>query len=299
MMRERLRRDDGMTLVELLVGMGAATVVVFAAYAAISAALNMQTRTIGRVDAAQRGRVAMETITRDIRAQMCLPTTAGLTSSSLPAMIWASGDGIQFYSSVAEASKTSTPGDTQPPEMRRLEWIPENSTNAVTGASNPTLNRTDSTAQPVGKIVESVYRPDQAKPPYTFLNYPNKPYRRMTIATDVEKIRRPDGTIVPIFQYYGYTVDGGIGRPSKTPFPFTAAAADKYNTDGDPSVASTNLAAVVLVEIQFAARPYGQHVTDANKVSTPTRPTSVVPFYNRVSVRTADPTDPGVSPLCL
>lgn len=290
MLRDRLRRDDGMTLVEMLVGIGAALIVVFAAYMAMQTALNMQTRTTSRVDAAQRGRVAMDTITRDIRAQMCLPTTSGVTSSSKPAMIWASSDSIEFYSSVAGASTGATPGETQPPERRRLSWIPND--------GGATLNRTDSTAQPAGRIEELVWRPSSTTPPYNFPTYPNTPYRRMTIATDVEKIRRPDGTIAPIFQYYGYTVDGGVGRPSKTPYPLVSGA-DPYNSVSSPSVATANLAAIVLVEIQFASRPYQQAVTDAGRTSTATRPTSVVPFYNRVSVRTADPTDPGVSPLCL
>ncbi len=62
------------------------------------------------------------------------------------------------------------------------------------------------------------------------------------------------------------------------------------------SIADANEPKIVLVEIQFAARPYAQKVTDAGITS---RPTSVVPLFNRVSVRTADPTDPGVSPLCM
>ena len=103
-MKHRLRRlatraargEEGMTLVEVLVGMSAAMVVIFAAYGAVAAATNMQTRTTNRVESAQRGRSAMETITRDIRAQMCVATQSGVNSAPTPAMLWASGDGVQF-----------------------------------------------------------------------------------------------------------------------------------------------------------------------------------------------------------
>ncbi len=293
--KDKLRRDDGMTLVEMLVGISVGVVVIFAAYLAMQAALQMQVRTAGRVDAAQRGRAAMETITRDIRAQMCLPTNSGYTSASVPAMLWASGDALQFYSSVAppagtRSSPPATPGETQPPEMRRLEWI-------QTGTS---LNARDSTAQPVGKIVETIWRPREARPPFTipFPSYPNSPYRKQTIATDVEHVRTPAGVVLPIFRYYGYTVDGGVGRPSSTPLPLSNSTTDIYNTTGAPSVAANSRSAIVLIDIQFAARPYAQAAT-TGLATTPTRGTPVVHLFNRVSVRTADPTDPGVSPLCL
>ncbi len=103
-----LRADDGMTLVELLVGISAAMIAILAAYAAMSAATKIQLRTQNRVESAQRGGSAMETITRDIRAQMCVATKTGATSAPQPAMQWASSDGLQFYASVA--AQSTTPG---------------------------------------------------------------------------------------------------------------------------------------------------------------------------------------------
>ncbi len=88
--------------------------------------------------------------------------------------------------------------------MRRLEWI-------QTGSS---LNTGDSTAQPVGKIVESVWLPTNSTPPYTYPSQ-SSPTRTRTIATDVEHVRNANGTIAPIFQYYGNTVSGGVGRRAR------------------------------------------------------------------------------------
>ena len=54
----------------------------------------------------------------------------------------------------------------------------------------------------------------------------------------------------------------------------------------------------LLVAINFSARPIGEKITSARS-GTATRQTPVVPFYNKVSVRIADPTDPNVNPLCM
>lgn len=277
------RGEEGMTLVEMLVGMTAATLVIFAAYGAIDAASKLQTRTTGRIDSAERGRSAMETITRDIRAQMCVATKTGANSAPTPAMLWASADGLQFYSSVAKIKDKNKPSQETLPQMRRIEWV----------QTAATLNAGDANAQPVGKIVESVWQPTNSTPPYTF---PTNPTSQATIATDVERVRLPNGTVLPFFQYYGYTVTNGVGRPSTTPFPLVASPANTMNPNGVASVADSNEPKIVLVSVQFAVRPYSQRSTEGGVTN---RSTNVVPIYNRVSVRTADPTDPGVSPLCM
>jgi len=286
--RFRAVRDEaGMTLIELLVGITGALIIIAVAFSAITLANKLQTRTAYRVDAAQRGRVAMNDITDAIRAEMCLPLASGTSSSMSPAMIWASGDGLQFYASLAAAS--TTPGAPQPVEMRRLEWI-------QTGTA---LNPLDSSSQPVGKIVETVWRTASAntRPPYTFLA---TPYRTQIVAQDVEHTLDASNNPVPIFQYYTYDVAAGqtFGRPSTTPMPFVSASSSTMNPLGSPSLAATDDARVILVAIQFNARPRSQAATEGGRDGTVAYPTPVVPFYNKVSVRTADPSQPGLSPLC-
>jgi type II secretory pathway pseudopilin PulG len=279
------RDEAGMTMIELMVGIVGALIIIAVAFAAIVLANQLQTRTIGRIDAAQRGRVAINDITDDIRAEMCLPLASGTSSNMSPAMIWASGDGLQFYASLAPAG--TTPGAPQSVEMRRLEWI-------KTGAA---LNSMDTSAQPVGKIVETVWRSTNTKPPYSF---PTAATTTNTIAVDVEHTLSSTGIPVPIFQYYTYDVAAGqtFGRPSSTPLPLIATTASAINPLGNPSLVSTDDARVILVAIQFNARPRAQASTDGGRSGTVARPTPVVPFYNKVSVRTADPSQPGLSPLC-
>lgn len=293
--RDRLRSDAGFTLIEMLMGMTAALAVVFASYAAMSIAANGQLRTTNRIEAAERGRSAMETLTRAVRAQVCLPTKNAYSSAPQPSVVWATGDAFMFYSAVAPPANrgAAAPGTSAPPQLRKLEWI-------QTGGS---LNAGDTQAQPVGRIVETVWSPRETVPPYTFPSYPNSPSKITTIASDVEKTRQSDGTILPLFRYYGYTISrtasgAEVGRPSSTPYPLVSSGADAYNTAGVPSVDPLNESKIVLVAIQFSARPYQQAVT-AGQTGTPGRTSPVVPFSNQVSIRTADPSDPKVSPLCL
>lgn len=293
--RTRLRSDAGFTLIEMLMGMTAALAVVFASYAAMSIAANGQLRTTNRIEAAERGRSAMESLTRAVRAQVCLPTKNAYSSAPQPSVVWATGDTFMFYSAVAPPANSgaATPGSTPPPQLRKLEWI-------QTGGS---LNAGDTQAQPVGRIVETVWSPRETVAPYTFPSYPASPAKVTTLATDVEHARDANGNVLPLFRYFGYTITRTptgkeIGRPSSTPFPLVATGSDAYNTAGVASVHPDNESKIVLVGIQFNARPYQQTVT-AGQTGTPGRTSPVVPFANQVSIRTSDPSDPKVSPLCL
>lgn len=185
-------------------------------------------------------------------------------TSDTAAMQWASDRGLQFYSSVTEARTGA-----QQVQRRRFEWVPVSSTSRGFAAG------TD-----VGDVVETVWTASNDTPPYTF---PTSPTTRTIVATDVQQ----DGS-TPMFRYFGYE-SGAVGRPSVNPYPLVTFSSATLNPNNRPSVAEANLPRVVLVEIRFLARPRrGETVRSLT-----------VPFYNRVSVRTADPTDPMRSPLCL
>lgn len=263
----RTRRDErGMTLVELLVGVGGGTVVLLGAYAAMQVALQAQTRTEDRIDATSRGRLGMERITRDIRSQQCLPgATAGENS---PAMIIATDRALEFYTSVTQARDSA-----QLIERRRLEWTPVNANTRGFG---------DGGVQ-VGDIVETVWtQRENVGPPYEF---PSTPTQRSVVAQDVQQ----QTPTTPIFQYFGYD-PGDIGRPSNTAMPLVAAATDaRLNPQGRPRVSDENVPAIVMIEVRFAARARRGNVARS----------LTVPFTNRVAVRTADPYDPQRRPFCL
>lgn len=270
-LRERLTGDAGFTLPEIMIGMMGSMIVAFAGFTAVETANRVQTKTTMRVEAANRGRTGMEQITRGIRAQQCLEqASTGGGTEKVPAMVWASGTGMEFYSSVAEYRADKL----QPIERRRIEWItrPDDQIKLDNGAAAPT-----------GDIVETVWRAREDRPPYSFPAR-TAPTSTRLLAESVEAV-----TGQPIFKYFGYEPGAPVGRPSNTPFDLTNTTATTYNPGRLPSVTAEDLRRVVLVEIRFAARSR----------ATRTANTTPVPFFNRVAVRTADPTDPSRSPLCL
>jgi prepilin-type N-terminal cleavage/methylation domain-containing protein len=69
----RARDESGFTLVELLVAMTIGTVVLFASFMLVDASTPLAQKTQDRVDAAQRGRLAMEIVGAELRSQVCMP----------------------------------------------------------------------------------------------------------------------------------------------------------------------------------------------------------------------------------
>ncbi|MDO9356949.1 MAG: hypothetical protein Q7T55_24850 [Solirubrobacteraceae bacterium] len=261
--KERLVDDDrGTTLVEVMVGLLAGMVVLMLAYGMWDAATKSQANTADRIDANARGRVAMERITRDIRSQQCL-------DSATPAMIWAADLGMEFYSSVADENLKG-----QRLERRRLEWV-KDPVQFKDGGGD------------VGDIVETVWWTNQTAAPFTF----NVLKRKVVLAEDVQRAVDKAGLPIAIFQYYGYDPSNvQVGRPSATPYPLVTSTANAVNTLGR-GVSTANISKVVIVDINYLSRP--RRAKNSRKKVYP------VQFFNRVSVRTADPSDPTRSPLCI
>lgn len=261
----RTRRDErGMTLVEMMIGIAGGTIILMAAYAAMQVALQTSVRTEDRLEATSRGRLGMERITRDIRSQQCLPgATAG---ENTPAMIIATDRSMEFYTSVSQARDGA-----QLVQRRRIEWTPVVSS----------TRRFADGGVDVGDVVETIWQQNAGGPPYSF---PTTPTQINIVANDVQQ----QSPTVPMFQYFGYD-SGDVGRPSNTPMPFVASAANAQNPQGRPRISDENEPAIVMIEVRFAARPRRQL----------TARSIVVPFTNRVAVRTADPYDPQRRPFCL
>jgi prepilin-type N-terminal cleavage/methylation domain-containing protein len=102
----RLRDDAGFTLIELLVSMVIGTIVILAAFAVLDATGTLATKAQDRVDATQRGRLAMDVIGSELRSQVCLPgaippVEAGATPTS-----------FIFYSNLGD--------EDDPPTRRRI-----------------------------------------------------------------------------------------------------------------------------------------------------------------------------------
>jgi prepilin-type N-terminal cleavage/methylation domain-containing protein len=73
LLRSRLFTEErGFTLTELLVGMVVGMIVLLAAFGVLDDSTAASGRVTARVDATQRGRLAMQTITRSLRSQACV-----------------------------------------------------------------------------------------------------------------------------------------------------------------------------------------------------------------------------------
>lgn len=265
----RIRAEDsGMTLVELMTTISLGMVITFAGYAAIEAATKMQTRTEMRVEAIGRGRNGMESIIAGIRAQQC-------NGADRP-MLWASDTGMEFYSSIAPLNKVGL----QQVERRRLEWLPTATGDIGTG-TDP--------ANTYGDIWETVWRQNP-----TTGAWPARtaPLRKAKIATGVKAApdRRDPTKTAPIFRYFKYAATTGSGRIDVTaPVPMNSAGNPTYNTSAVKSAAETDLSGIVLVEVGYQVVPRRTRVVLSKPIN----------FYNTVSVRIADPTNPAGSPQCL
>jgi prepilin-type N-terminal cleavage/methylation domain-containing protein len=283
----RVRHDDeGFTLVELLTGLVIGTVIVAAGFAAVIAANKSQTLTTMRIDATNRGRIAMESITSSIRSQQCALGTRP--------MIWGSDTGMEFYASEGTALTKGPSAGEQPIQRHRIEWI-ANTAGAKTDITN--------NVTPLGDIVETTWTAVANVTPFVW----SAPTTQV-LAEDVERARDRRAPVaeqkqaltaakaVPFFEYYKYTGAVGDGRIDYTsPVGMVATAASPENPLGVPSIALGDLTKIVLVEINFRVS-LRKNGTDGNSV---TSTMGQMDFYNTVSVRIADPNNPEASPTCL
>jgi hypothetical protein len=88
----RVRDESGWTLIELLMAMTIGVVVLFACFMLVDASAPLAQKTQDRVDAAQRGRLAMEIIGAELRSQVCMP---GAVPPIMPTV--SDGSNVWFY----------------------------------------------------------------------------------------------------------------------------------------------------------------------------------------------------------
>src|SRR5262245_49115726 len=81
-LRASARSEDGFTLMEVLLGATLALLVIYAGLIVLDNSVKLARVTDQRVDASQRGREAMEVVTRELRSQVCLGTQPALTAAS-------------------------------------------------------------------------------------------------------------------------------------------------------------------------------------------------------------------------
>jgi prepilin-type N-terminal cleavage/methylation domain-containing protein len=143
-----LRSEQGFTLPELLVGIVIGMIVLFAALTLLDNTVSLGAKVGKRVDATQRGRTALDRITRDLNSMVCLPG-----DPAQDALISGSDTSIDVYADLGDGSAS------KPPQRRTVTY-------------NPTART----------ITERVYTPTGSAGNYVF---PTSPTSTTTLLSDV------------------------------------------------------------------------------------------------------------------
>ena len=189
----RLRAEDGMTMMEVLVAATAGFVVLAAALGLLDSSLRLSSGAMQKTDAMQRGRLAMDRITQPLRSQVCLNLT---TPAILPG---ATADSVTFYSDFGQGLATDRP----------------NKKTLTFDAATSTI--TESTIKGVG--------PNGG--PFTFDGAPGKNLLLERAARQKVKVAGVDQD-VPFLRYFAYQQTGNPPRWTATQVltpPLSAAAA--------------------------------------------------------------------------
>jgi len=166
----RIRSQEGFTLIELLAGMAVAMIVLVASFALLDSSVRLTATTQARVDASSRARLALDTMTRELRSQVCLDKAEPIVSAGWSGNV----QSVTFYADFSDGSGTI------PPQRRTLAY--------------------DSSA---GTITESVWDGSGTPPATTY----NSPPRVSVLLSDVAP--DPDTPVDgsggrPVFQFYKF-----------------------------------------------------------------------------------------------
>jgi prepilin-type N-terminal cleavage/methylation domain-containing protein len=143
----RARDESGWTLIELLMAMTIGVVVLLATFMLIDASAPLAQKTQDRVDAAQRGRLAMDIIGAELRSQVCMP---GAVPPIMPTV--SDGSNVWFYGN--DQDQNSLPQKhhiyIQGTALKEDSWQGTGSVSAVIFPAMPTQTRT--LLDPVGLV---------------------------------------------------------------------------------------------------------------------------------------------------
>jgi prepilin-type N-terminal cleavage/methylation domain-containing protein len=183
-----LRDEDGFSLIEMLAGLAISSVVLTALMMTFVTGLKGVGNVQDRVDAASRGRLAMDRITTLLDSQVCIfakNAVTGVDEGVPPIVPGSNGNTVTFYGDLSGASNT--------PNKYQIAYSPT--------AQTLTL----STWAPQGVLPTVIY--------------PGAP-KVTQLADFVVPARDTAGAQVPIFQYYPFIDHDGFpddGTVSSTP----------------------------------------------------------------------------------
>jgi type II secretory pathway pseudopilin PulG len=211
------RREDGMTLPELLVTLTIAMIITLATFSLVEVTMGRSGEIAARVDAVQRGRSAMDLMTRQLRSQVCLQN-AGIATMVQPRSIEAAtADSVVFYSDTRDTSENAVlpPGGATGPERRRIALV------------NGTIVEERWTLTPVDAEYSHAANATSSRPLLE------------SVALD-QPAGAPQPT--PLFRYFAYDLGLEIPQPTRELVPAPALTAEQ-------------LQSVAKIEITYRAHP--------------------------------------------
>jgi type II secretory pathway pseudopilin PulG len=110
----RLRRDDGFTLPEVLIAATIGFIVLAATLGLLESTVRLSFGMVAKTDSMQRGRLAMDNITQQLRSQVCLDLDT-------PAIVAGNGTQVTANSVTLYVDFSDADGST-PPLKRRIEF---------------------------------------------------------------------------------------------------------------------------------------------------------------------------------
>jgi prepilin-type N-terminal cleavage/methylation domain-containing protein len=163
----RLRDERGFTLAEMIVAAGILGIVVIGALTMIEVMLRQSNGVVQRTEAAQRGRLVLDQMTRQIRSQVCLDET-------VKGLVAASPTALTFYADLGTGAAGTRPTrrtlayEPQSRVLRESVWVanPNGSYPTVATRSTILLDHVEPT------LVNPKRPADGALPVFGYFQYP-------------------------------------------------------------------------------------------------------------------------------
>jgi prepilin-type N-terminal cleavage/methylation domain-containing protein len=227
----RLRNERGMTLVELLAAMAIALIVSLAAFSLIEVVMRRTGEVTARVETTQRARSAMDTMTRELRSQVCV-LRADPTLLAAPRSVFAAtASSVTFFADTADESFTGGNTTMPIPTLRSLTLSGTTLTEKILPGQNDTVN------VGLGAI--------------TFADATLE--RSRELLTDVVLFKDTAGVTLPIFRYYAFDTS----TPPQPTLPLNP---------GSGSLTDAQLQAVAKISIIYRVRSAGKTIDRGSTV---------------------------------
>jgi prepilin-type N-terminal cleavage/methylation domain-containing protein len=190
-MKARLHSDEaGFTLPELLTAMAIGMVVLLAAFMLLDRAVSTSAEVSDRQDSAQRGRLAMELVSRELRSQVCLgegqPITAGNDTS------------VTFYANLSTNAESADQRVLRyvASEKRLYEDIYTGTGTFPDLAFAPTPTRTRELLRPVQPVVDGTV----TRPMFRYYKYKvgGTPGELVQLATPLSATDAPEVVMIKV-----------------------------------------------------------------------------------------------------